>query len=61
VRLLIDHDLSHKLVAGLADAFPIWIKRGNCSTRDTELLLRRERADIEAFERDLEASFLVVE
>jgi len=110
VKLLIDHNLSHRLVARLADAFPdsmhvrhiglersgdieiwefarsnhlvivskdadfhqlsftlghppkvVWIKRGNCSTREAERLIRRARAEIEAFEGDLEASFLVVE
>jgi predicted nuclease of predicted toxin-antitoxin system len=39
----------------------VWIKRGNCSTREVERLLRRELGAIEAFEREIEASFLVIE
>jgi predicted nuclease of predicted toxin-antitoxin system len=98
VKLLLDENLSFRLVALLADAFPgtthvrdvglsgapddavwaharahgmavaskdadfhdrarlhgppprlVWIRRGNCSTRDVEALLRRHRAALERF------------
>jgi predicted nuclease of predicted toxin-antitoxin system len=30
----------------------IWIRRGNCSSRDIELILRDHSSDVEALERD---------
>jgi len=38
----------------------VWIRRGNCSTNEIESLLRQREADLRAFERDPEASFLVL-
>lgn len=36
----------------------VWIRRGNCSTRDLETLLRERRDELVAFEQDPEGSFL---
>ena len=36
----------------------VWIRRGNCSTRDLETLLRERRDQLVAFEQDPEGSFL---
>ncbi len=107
MKLLLDENLSFRLVALLADAFPgtahvrdvglsgadddavweharahgmavaskdsdfhdrarlhgppprlVWIRRGNCSTRDVEALLRRNRAVLERFAADPEAAVL---
>lgn len=107
MRLLLDENLSFRLVALLGDAFPgtahvrdvglsgadddavweharahgmavaskdsdfhdrarlhgppprlVWIRRGNCSTRDVEALLRRYRAALERFAADSEAAVL---
>lgn len=109
MRLLLDENLSHRLVARLADAYPgsahvrdvglataddaavweharahgftvvsrdsdfhdlavlrgppprlVWIRRGNCSTRDLEAILRRHRADVERFGADPTAAVLVL-
>ena len=38
----------------------VWIRRGNCSTRDIETLLRARRDELVAFEQDPEASFLAL-
>jgi predicted nuclease of predicted toxin-antitoxin system len=38
----------------------VWIRRGNCSTSEIESLLRQHEADLRAFERDPDASFLVL-
>lgn len=38
----------------------VWVRRGNCSTRQIEELLRQHRGDLEAFDRDREAAFLVL-
>lgn len=38
----------------------IWIRLGNCKTRDIESLLRSYRADVVAFVQDTEASFLAL-
>ncbi|MBI4000725.1 MAG: DUF5615 family PIN-like protein [Nitrospira defluvii] len=38
----------------------IWIRLGNCKTRDIESLLRSYRADVVAFVQDAEASFLAL-
>ncbi len=107
MRLLLDENLSYRLVALLADDFPgtahvrdvglsgadddavweharahgmavaskdsdfhdrarlhgppprlVWIRRGNCSTRDVEALLRRHRAALERFAADPGAAVL---
>ncbi len=39
----------------------MWIRRGNCSTRDVEEMLRSSRARIAGFLDDPEATFLVLE
>ena len=36
----------------------VWIRRGNCSTRDVEAILRRRHGDIERFTADPVASVL---
>jgi predicted nuclease of predicted toxin-antitoxin system len=38
----------------------IWIRRGNCATRDIEEILRKHRDAIELFEQDSEASVLML-
>jgi len=109
VRLLLDQNLSPRLVRALADLYPgsihvrdvglaaasddevwtyaaergltivskdaefhqrsflfghppkaVWISRGNCSTRDIEMLLRARRDELAAFEQDLEGAFLAL-
>ena len=109
MKLLFDENLSHRLVASLADLFPdsvhvrdiglkaaddvrvwnyakaddfmivskdsdmhdrsflfgyppkvIWIRLGNCSTLDVEMLLRREYKTVENFYKDDYASFLTL-
>lgn len=109
MKLLLDENLSHRLVARLADVYPgsvhvrdaglegadddaVWryarerdlvvvskdsdfhdrvllagpppkvvsIRRGNCSTRDLEEILRRHRPDLEALRADPAAALLVL-
>ena len=38
----------------------VWIRRGNCSTRDIETLLRGRGPDLLAFDADPERSFLAL-
>ena len=38
----------------------VWLKLGNCTTQEIQDLLRSRSADIEAFDRDAAAAFLVV-
>jgi len=38
----------------------IWLQVGNCSTSEIEQILRSRYPAIEAFDRDAEASFLIV-
>lgn len=38
----------------------VWIRRGNCSTAEIEALLVARRAELLAFERTQEASFLAL-
>ncbi len=38
----------------------IWIRRGNCATREIEDILRRNREAIELFGQDAEASVLML-
>lgn len=110
MRLLLDENLSHRLVARLRDVYPgsvhvrdaglesaddgaVWeharrnglavvsrdsdfhhratlcgpppkvvsIRRGNCSTRDIERILRERRRDLEAFDAHPAAAVLVLE
>jgi predicted nuclease of predicted toxin-antitoxin system len=39
----------------------IWVRRPNCSTASIESILRIHRADLDTFDRDAEASFLILE
>jgi predicted nuclease of predicted toxin-antitoxin system len=39
----------------------VWIRRGNCSTRTIESLLRERRSELEAFEADETVPFLSLE
>lgn len=38
----------------------VWVRMGNCSTADVEVLLRTRLADLVAFEADPAASFLAL-
>ena len=38
----------------------VWIKRGNCNTRQIELLLRNRAPEIVALNNDPEAAFLIL-
>ena len=38
----------------------IWIRRGNCSTAEVESMLRDRYADIAAFDRDEQGTFLAL-
>ena len=38
----------------------VWIRRGNCSTDEIESLLRQREQDLRTFNRDPDASFLVL-
>jgi len=55
-----DSDFHHR---SLLFGFPpkvIWIRRGNCSTRDIEAVLRTHQAQIEQFGDDAQGAFLVL-
>jgi predicted nuclease of predicted toxin-antitoxin system len=39
----------------------VWIRRGNCSTKDIEAILRAHHTDLMEFEQNEEAAFLTVE
>ena len=39
----------------------VWIRRGNCSTRDIEDLWRARHADVVAFSSDVDAALLILE
>lgn len=39
----------------------VWIRRGNCSTRDIEALLLRHRTDLERFAADSDAAVMVLD
>jgi len=109
VRLLLDQNLSPRLLTALADLYPgsthvrevglrdadddtvwqyaaahgfaivskdadfhersflrghppkvIWVRRGNCSTDEVAAILRDHHAEVLAFERDVEGSFLAL-
>lgn len=38
----------------------IWIRRGNCRTREIESLLRTHATDVDAFSKDAEAAFIAI-
>jgi predicted nuclease of predicted toxin-antitoxin system len=38
----------------------VWIKRGNCSNKQIELILRNKAAHVEALLKDSEAAFLLL-
>ncbi len=55
-----DSDFHHR---SLLFGFPpkvIWIRRGNCSTRDIEAMLRLYQVQIEQFDADPLGAFLVL-
>ena len=55
-----DSDFHHR---SLLFGFPpkvIWLRRGNCSVREIETILRDHQAEIEEFEKDTEGAFLVL-
>ena len=109
MRLLFDHNLSHKLVKRLADVFPdsehvrhvdlyeasdreiweyarsrrlvivskdedfhqssfllgpppkvVWVRLGNCATRDIERALRTFHAELLAFDANEEGAFMAI-
>ena len=109
MKLLLDNNLSYRLVAALAGEFPdsvhassvglanaddqkvwdyakaagfvivskdadfhqmsflrgappkvVWVRRGNCTTDDIAVLLRRHAAAIEAFTQDAQSAFLAI-
>jgi len=72
VKLLFDQNLPLRLVKALSDFHQrsflaghppkvIWLRCGNRSTLEVETILRQHAGALEAFERDAEASFLVIE
>ena len=55
-----DSDFHHR---SLLFGFPpkvIWIRRGNCSTREIEIILRAYQTQIEQFDEDPLGAFLVL-
>jgi predicted nuclease of predicted toxin-antitoxin system len=38
----------------------VWIRRGNCATREIEMILREHHADVEALEGDASAGTLLL-
>ena len=55
-----DSDFHHR---SLLFGFPpkvIWLRRGNCSVQEIEMILRDHQAEIEAFGEDTEGAFLVL-
>lgn len=55
-----DADFHHRSLVRGHPPKVVWVRRGNCSTRDVEELLRRHRSDLESLDRDPEATFLVL-
>ncbi|MFY9269067.1 MAG: DUF5615 family PIN-like protein [Candidatus Manganitrophaceae bacterium] len=39
----------------------VWIRRGNCSTNDIEVILREHHSDLKMFEQNTEGAFLTLE
>ena len=55
-----DPDFHHR---SLLFGFPpkvIWIRRGNCSVRDLETILRDHQSEVEEFATDAQGAFLVL-
>ena len=55
-----DSDFHHR---SLLFGFPpkvIWLRRGNCSVQEIEMILRGYQAEIELFGEDTEGAFLVL-
>lgn len=49
--------------SSLLNGYPpkvVWIRRGNCSTRQVETLLRHSGADIQAMANDPQIAFLIL-
>ena len=46
-------------IAGSASRI-VWIRRGNCSTRDIEAMLRKHASRIAALEREQDTGFLIL-
>ena len=55
-----DSDFHHWSFLRGAPPKIIWIRTGNCTTDEIERLLLERHSDIEAFNSDTEASFLVL-
>lgn len=55
-----DSDFHHR---SLLFGFPpkvIWIRRGNCSVQEIEVILRDHQTEIETFDKDAQGAFLVL-
>ena len=39
----------------------VWIRRGNCSTKEIEAILRAHHSDLQGFEQGEEGAFLTLE
>ena len=59
---LVSKDSDFRQMSFLFGAPPkvVWIRLGNCSTKEILALFRKRRAALEAFSEDPEASFLVL-
>jgi predicted nuclease of predicted toxin-antitoxin system len=59
---LVSKDADFHQISFLRGAPPkaVWIRRGNCSTRDIEEIPRRRHADIVGFDEASDATFLIV-
>lgn len=53
-----DADFADRALAQGLPPKVVWIRRGNCATRDVERRLRQHHVDVEAFELDASAPFL---
>jgi predicted nuclease of predicted toxin-antitoxin system len=67
VKLLLDQNLSPQPARALTTVYPgsghvkvVWIRLGNCSTREIEEILRAHHADLLAFEQDEYGAFLAL-
>ncbi len=60
---LVSKDADFHQLSFLRGAPPkaVWIRRGNCSTRDIEEILRGRHADIVGFDEASDATFLIVD
>jgi predicted nuclease of predicted toxin-antitoxin system len=61
--IIISKDADFHPLSFLKGAPPkaVWIRRGNCSTRDIEAILRARRGDLAAFEAAADAAFLIID